>query len=109
MSEKTTLRTQHLHEMSRRDTHESQGKDVDWIQEQLDVGEELEWAFREKLANAGQEEGLSRRIHVSVYVDHALNNQWRGPPVLRFSLTPAVGKRRSRDVIIRRVEFKLTN
>ena len=59
---KTTLNT----------THEPQGKDVDWIQKQLDVSEELEWAFREKLANTGQERGFSRRIHVNVHVGHAL-------------------------------------
>ena len=72
---KTTLTTQLLHEMSRRDRHSQiarRGSYVDWIQEQLDVSEELEWAFREKLANTGKERGPSRRIHVSVHVDHAL-------------------------------------
>jgi hypothetical protein len=52
MSKKTTLKTQLLHEISCRDTHEPQGKDVGWIQKQLDVGEELD-------ANAGQEQGGS--------------------------------------------------
>ena len=61
--------------MSRRDRDSQtarRGSYVDWIQKQLDVSEELEWAFKEKLANASQERGPSRRIHISVHVDHAL-------------------------------------
>ena len=45
---KTTLKT----------THEPQGKDVDWIQKQLDVSEELEWASERSLPTPVKNENL---------------------------------------------------